>query len=93
MTHLHRFERIYWQNVECMKKVKEVVKCFEKRSSNSPRPLGSTAVYGMGKARCEVGWNWQHETPNDYDLWYALDGSGVMEIGGIRIRLSGGVAF
>lgn len=65
---------------------------------NKQQELTLTAVSiepgrSMGKALCEPGWSWRIESLPDYDLWYALSGSGSMRINGEWFPISAGVCF
>ncbi|MBD2868545.1 helix-turn-helix transcriptional regulator [Paenibacillus arenilitoris] len=46
-----------------------------------------------GKAKCEIGWNWHPGPMPDYDLWCALQGSGVMNINGRSYPIRRGACF
>ncbi|WP_282937920.1 AraC family transcriptional regulator [Paenibacillus sp. RC67] len=47
-----------------------------------------------GKARCEPSWHWQpHQPLSDYDLWYAMSGTGKMTINGIDYPIGKGTCF
>lgn len=48
---------------------------------------------GIGKARCEPGWNWRPPPLPDYDLWYALSGQGEMRINGATYPIRRGSCF
>lgn len=47
-----------------------------------------------GKARCEPSWHWQPQQPlTDYDLWYAISGTGTMTINGTSFPIGKGSCF
>jgi len=46
-----------------------------------------------GKAKCEIGWNWHPGPLPDYDLWCALQGSGIMKINGMTYPIRRGACF
>ncbi|MFS0725453.1 AraC family transcriptional regulator [Paenibacillus sp. 1P07SE] len=50
-------------------------------------------VRNRGKAICEPGWNWQPGALQDYDLWYAMQGSGVMRINSDVFPIRKGACF
>lgn len=50
-------------------------------------------VRNRGKAKCEPGWNWQPGALPDYDLWYAVQGSGVMRINSDVFPIRKGACF
>lgn len=54
----------------------------------------SLKVSNMGKARCEINWNWRPKKPlDDYDLWYAVSGEGVMKCSGATYPIRRGSCF
>jgi AraC-like DNA-binding protein len=52
-----------------------------------------TSTGNYGKARCEEGWNWHPQPLTDFDLWYALAGSGEMRIRGQTYPIRKGSCF
>ncbi|WP_409344295.1 helix-turn-helix domain-containing protein [Paenibacillus sp. MBLB4367] len=61
-----------------------------------PDPFGYLAFHsGMncGKARCEPGWSWRPAPMRDFDLWYALNGTGEIFINGTPHRVHKGACF
>lgn len=46
-----------------------------------------------GKARCELGWNWHPAPLSDFDLWYAVSGSGEMRISDATYPIRKGSCF
>jgi AraC-like DNA-binding protein len=59
--------------------------------------LGQHMIFTLsdnyGKARCEEGWNWHPQPLTDYDLWYALSGSGEMRLQGQTYPIRKGSCF
>jgi AraC-like DNA-binding protein len=61
-----------------------------------PFPLSDARFLGKrnsSKARCEPGWNWCPQPLPDYDLWYAVSGSGRMKLGGAEYTIGKGCCF
>lgn len=46
-----------------------------------------------GKAKCERDWNWRVSGMRDYDLWYAAEGSGTIDINGEPFPVAAGSCF
>lgn len=46
-----------------------------------------------GKARCEPGWSWRPAPMRDFDLWYALNGTGEIVINDTPYRVQKGACF
>ncbi|WP_051621217.1 helix-turn-helix transcriptional regulator [Paenibacillus sp. UNC451MF] len=50
--------------------------------------------HNTGKARCEPSWHWKPQQPlHDYDLWYAMSGTGKMTINGKTYPIEKGTCF
>ncbi|MDF2668651.1 MAG: AraC family transcriptional regulator [Paenibacillus sp.] len=62
------------------------------KSVNRFKSIWIESSHQSGKAKCEPGWDW-NTTFHDYDIWFVLSGTGLMQLNGLSYPIAPGSCF